>query len=112
MDSNLKDKVVFITGSTGGIGKAVTKAFAAEGARVAITSRSQEKLDALVSELGLDEDHAATFVVDVSDEAQVKAAVESTIEKWGSLDAMVNNSGDNGSYKPIEELTKEVKYYT
>ena len=107
MDSNLKDKVVFITGSTGGIGKAVTKAFAAEGARVAITSRSQEKLDALVSELGLDEDHAATFVVDVSDEAQVKAAVESTIEKWGSLDAMVNNSGDNGSYKPIEELTKE-----
>ena len=47
MNSNLKDKVVFITGSTGGIGKAVTKAFAEEGARVAITSRSQDKLDAL-----------------------------------------------------------------
>lgn len=107
MNSNLKDKVVFITGSTGGIGKAVTKAFAEEGARVAITSRSQDKLDALVAELGLDEDHVATFVIDVSNEAQVKDAVESTIAKWGSLDAMVNNSGDNGSYKPIEELTKE-----
>lgn len=107
MNSNLKDKVVFITGSTGGIGMAVTKAFAAEGSRVAITSRSQDKLDALVKELGLDDDHVATFVVDVSDEAQVKAAVEGTIAKWGSLDAMVNNSGDNGSYKPIEELTKE-----
>ena len=76
MNSNLKDKVVFITGSTGGIGMAVTKAFAAEGARVAITSRSQDKLDALIAELGLDDDHVAGFVVDVSDEAQVKAAVE------------------------------------
>ena len=107
MDSGLKDKVVMITGSTGGIGTAVAKAFAAEGARIAITSRSQEKLDKLVAELGLDDDHIATFVVDVSDEAQVKAAVDGAIAKWGSLDVQVNNSGDNGSYKPIAELTRE-----
>jgi len=86
MDSNLKDKVVMITGATGGIGKAVAKAFAAEGAKLAVTSRSQEKLDALIAELGVDDTHVAGFVVDVSDEAQVKAAVEGAIAKWGSLD--------------------------
>ena len=107
MNSNLKDKVVLITGATGGIGKEVAKAFASEGSKIALTSRTQEKLDALVAELGVPEDHVATFVVDVSKEEEVKAAVDGAIAKWGSLDVLVNNSGDNGSYKPIAELTRE-----
>ena len=107
MDSGLKDKVVLITGSTGGIGKALAKAFAGEGAKIALTSRSQGKLDALIAELGVAEDHVAGFIVDVSIEDQVKAAVEGTIEKFGALDVLVNNSGDNGDYKPIAELTRE-----
>ena len=107
MDSGLKDKVVLITGSTGGIGKSLAKAFAGEGAKIALTSRSQEKVDALVAELDVPEDHVATFIVDVSVEDQVKAAVEGTIAKFGALDVLVNNSGDNGSYKPIAELTRD-----
>ena len=107
MNSNLKDKVVLITGATGGIGKEVAKAFASEGSKIALTSRTQAKLDALVAELGVAEDHIATFVVDVSKEDEVKAAVEGAIAKWGSLDVLINNSGDNGSYKPIAELTRE-----
>ena len=107
MDSNLKDKVVLITGATGGIGKEIARAFAKEGSRIAITSLTQAKLDALVDELGVPEDHVATFVVDVSKEEEVKAAVEGAIARWGSLDVLVNNSGDNGSYKPIAELTRD-----
>ena len=107
MDSGLKDKVVLITGSTGGIGKSLAKAFAAEGAKIALTSRSQAKLDALIAELGVAADHVAGFIVDVSIEDQVKAAVEGTIERFGALDVLVNNSGDNGDYKPIAELTRE-----
>lgn len=107
MDSGLKDKVVLITGSTGGIGKSLAQAFAAEGAKIALTSRTQAKLDKLLAELDVAEDHVATFIVDVSFEDQVKAAVEGTIEKFGALDVLVNNSGDNGDYKPIAELTRE-----
>ena len=107
MDTGLKDKVVLITGSTGGIGKSLAKAFAGEGAKIALTSRSQEKVDALVAELDVPADHVATFIVDVAVEEQVKAAVEGTIEKFGALDVLVNNSGDNGSYKPIAELTRD-----
>ena len=107
MNSNLKDKVVLVTGATGGIGKEVAEAFLAEGAKVAMTSRTQAKLDALVAELGAPADHVATFIVDVSKEEEVKAAIEGAIAKWGSLDVLVNNSGDNGDYKPIADLTKE-----
>ena len=107
MNTNLKDKVVLITGATGGIGKAIAKAFADEGSKIALTSRTQAKLDALVAELGVPEDHVATFVVDVSKEDEVKAAVDGAIAKWGSLDVLVNNSGDNGDYKPVAELTRE-----
>ena len=107
MDSGLKDKVVLITGSTGGIGKSLAKAFAAEGAKIALTSRTQAKLDALLAELDVAEDHVATFIVDVSSEDQVKAAVDGTIERFGALDVLVNNSGDNGNYKPIAELTRD-----
>ena len=107
MNSGLKDKVVLITGSTGGIGKEVARAFMEEGCKIALTSRTQAKLNALVAELGVPEDHVATFVVDVSKEEEVKAAIDGTIAKWGSLDVLVNNSGDNGSYKPIAELTRE-----
>ena len=76
MNSGLKDKVVLITGATGGIGKALARAFADEGAKIALTSRTQAKLDALLAELNVPEDHVATFVVDVSREEEVKAAVE------------------------------------
>lgn len=107
METNLKDKVVLITGATGGIGKAVAEAFAKEGSKIALTSRTQAKLDALIAELGVPEDHVAGFVVDVSKEDEVKAAVEGAIAKWGSLDVLVNNSGDNGSYKSIADLTRD-----
>ena len=62
MDLKLKDKVVLITGATGGIGSAITRAFAAEGAKLAISSTRQEKLDALIPTLGVDEDHVKGFV--------------------------------------------------
>ena len=51
MDLKLKDKVVLVTGGTGGIGTAIVKAFLAEGAKVAFSSTRQEKIDALLPTL-------------------------------------------------------------
>ena len=74
MDLGFKDKVVFITGATGGIGKEVVRAFANEGAKLSITSTKQEKIDALVKELGLSEEQCLSHVIDVTEEEAVKAA--------------------------------------
>ena len=63
---NLKDKVVLITGSTGGVGEALTKAFAAQGCKLAISSTRQEKLDKLVPTLDIAPENLLTFVADVS----------------------------------------------
>ena len=74
MDLKLKDKVVLITGATGGIGEAVTKAFFNEDSKLALTSTSQEKIDKLMKELGNpSEDRVRGYVLDITDEEAVNA---------------------------------------
>ena len=105
MDLKLKDKVVMITGSTGGVGEALVKAFASEGCRLAISSTKQEKLDNLLKEVEIDPEKLLTFVVDVTKEDQIKDMVEKTVAKFGSLDVQVNNAGYEGLSLPIDEQT-------
>lgn len=107
MELGLKDKVVMITGSTGGLGQALTQAFAAEGAKLAISSTKQEKLDKMLAELHIPEDHLLTFVIDVTKEDQVREMVEKTIAHYGRLDVQVNNAGYEGPHAPITEQTYE-----
>ncbi|HHX71094.1 MAG TPA: SDR family oxidoreductase [Gallicola sp.] len=108
MDLKLKDKVVLITGATGGIGQAVSKAFLEEGAKVALTSTAQEKLDKLMAELGNpSEDRAIGLVVDVTDEDAVKAAIDKTVEHFGSLYSVVPNAGYNGDWQEVKDATAE-----
>lgn len=104
MDLKLKDKVVLITGATGGIGSAITRAFAAEGAKLAISSTRQEKLDALIPTLGLDEGHVKGFVVDATKEDQVKAFVEGAAEYFGTVDVAIPNAGYEGKCVPIQDV--------
>lgn len=107
MNLNLKDKVVMITGSTGGVGEAVTKAFAAEGCKLAISSTRQEKLDALLSTLTIAPENLLTFVVDVTKEEQVQDMVDKTVARFGSLDVQVNNAGYEGLSLPVDQQTTE-----
>ena len=111
MDLNLKDKVVILTGATGGIGSAIARAFAAEGAKLAISSTRQEKLDKLIPTLGIDEDHVRGFVCDATKEEQVKAFVDGAKEAFGTIDIVIANAGYEGKMSPIaaqstEEFTK------
>ena len=99
----LDGKVAIVTGGGTGIGKGIARAFATEGARVVIASRSEQTLNELVEELG---DQVLAVPTDLKVEAQITALFERTIVEMGQLDILVNNSGvfEGG---PIEELSLE-----
>jgi NAD(P)-dependent dehydrogenase (short-subunit alcohol dehydrogenase family) len=89
MDLALKDKKVLITGGSKGIGLACAKAFVAEGAKVALVSRSQANLDAAQKSVG----NAYTIAADLVDPAAAAAMVERVEKEFGSIDILVNSAG-------------------
>lgn len=107
MDYKLKDKVVLVNGATGGIGQAICRAFAAEGAKLAIASRSQEKLDAFVPTLDIAPENIKTFVADATKEADIKAWVDGAYKHFGHIDIVIPNAGYEGRYQEIQDCTIE-----
>src|SRR5687768_12522780 len=85
----LQDKVILVTGSTTGIGEAIARRAIAEGARVAIHGRDAERGQAIVNELG---DRTMLVVADVSDPAAPPKIIDAVVQKFGKLDAIVNNA--------------------
>jgi ribitol 2-dehydrogenase len=87
---SLRGKVVLVTGASSGIGRAVVRMLAAEGARLALSARSLDRLDALAKEVGGD-----TFVIpaDLTVPAEVDAMVARTIDHFGRLDILFANAG-------------------
>ncbi len=85
---NLEGKVAFVTGASRGIGKAIALAFARAEAKVACVSTSNEGSEAAAKETG-----GIALRLDVSESAQVDAAVSATVTRLGGLDILVNNAG-------------------
>jgi len=107
MDLELKGKVAIITGGSDGIGKAAAISMAAEGAKVAIVGRTQEKLDAAVAEVrNVSGGEAIGVAADVSVESDVKAMVDKVVGEFGQLDILVNNAGTS-SATTLEQMTDE-----
>jgi len=98
------DQVVLITGATGDFGPYVVRGFAAEGARLSITARKLEEAQKLVRELGLGDDRALPYVVDVTNADSVRRWVEAVKEKWGRADVLVNVAGGYKPGKPVHEM--------
>lgn len=97
MDLKLKGKVAVVTGGSLGIGRAVTEAFAAEGVRVAIVSRSRGKLEEVAAEISAQygvEVFAAP--ADVSNTEQVNAMMEQVAAHFGRIDILVNGAAHPG----------------
>jgi NAD(P)-dependent dehydrogenase (short-subunit alcohol dehydrogenase family) len=97
----LEGKVSVITGGASGIGEATVRLFTEEGARVLIADIQDEKGQLLGDELG---ESAEYLHADVSREADVKAAVDRALDKFGRLDCMYNNAGIAGPTGPIEKV--------
>jgi NAD(P)-dependent dehydrogenase (short-subunit alcohol dehydrogenase family) len=86
----LKGKVIIITGSTTGIGKAIAKRCVEEGAKVVINGRKQEKGEEVLSELG--EENTALCIKDISEHDAPEYLVDAAVQHFGRLDAVVNNA--------------------
>lgn len=100
---DLTDKVVAITGATAGIGAASARALAAEGAKVVLGARREERLQELAEELG---DRVAVVTMDVRDPEGAEELVATAVDRFGRLDALVANAGI-GAYGGIMDLTDE-----
>jgi 3-oxoacyl-[acyl-carrier protein] reductase len=87
---DLTGKTALITGTTGGIGAGIARAFHKAGATVAISGRQVDKLDALAKELG---DRVHVLPSDLADRAQVGKLIDEAVGKLGRLDILVNNAG-------------------
>jgi len=104
--NNLKEKVVFITGAGGGIGKAIASAFASEGAKVVVGDIRQEFVAGTVKMLEEQGANVLGVTVDVTNYDSVKAALKEAVDTFGTLDIAVNNAGVVG-IGSIEEITPD-----
>lgn len=95
MDLQLKDKVILVTGGAKGIGEAISRSLAAEGARVVIAGRKAADNDRVVKALEATGVSAYGIVAELTDLAQCKRVIDDTLEKFGRLDGLVNNAGVN-----------------
>jgi NAD(P)-dependent dehydrogenase (short-subunit alcohol dehydrogenase family) len=82
----------------------VVRAFAADGARLALTARKLEPAEALIRDLGLSADRALPSVVDVTSAASVAAWIEAVKQKWSRADVLVNIAGGYKPGKPVHEM--------
>jgi NAD(P)-dependent dehydrogenase (short-subunit alcohol dehydrogenase family) len=102
--SKLNGKVAVVTGATSGIGLETAKTYLSEGAKVVLTGRSQEKLDALQNEL---EGDFLLYKAEAASVADSKALIEKTVAHYGKIDVLFLNAGVF-RLEALEQLTEEI----
>ena len=104
----LEGKVAIVTGASKGIGLSIARGLAEYGAKVVISSRSQESLDVVAKELSVDGLKVFPFACHVGDENQRKDLVKKTIDIYGRIDILINNAAINPVHDSIEKMSSEV----
>lgn len=107
MNLHLENKIVIVSGGAKGIGEAITRTFAAEGAVPCIFGRNPAEAEAIVAELQGAGLRAGSFQCEMTDESAVRAAVGEVLAEHGRIDCVVNNAGVNdgvGLHSPVADF--------
>src|SRR6476469_3302578 len=91
--NQLVGKVAIVTGAANGIGRAIAERYGAEGAHVVVNDVGQAGAEAVAQAITAAGGSALAVAADVSDPAQVQALFDATLERFGTLDVLVNNAG-------------------
>ncbi len=100
---SLDGRVALVSGASKGIGRAIATLYAAAGAKVMISSRKQEGLDAAAATI---KGEVATFAANAGEPDQAEACVAATVERFGGLDILVNNAAVNPYYGPTIDIDR------
>ena len=101
---DLTGKIAIVTGASSGMGAAITKLFAEQGATVVALARRKERLD----ELAAQNSNIVPYVADVTKNIDIEDVVKFTTEKFGKIDILVNNAGIMDDMLPLDELSDEM----
>jgi len=101
----LTGKVAVITGGGRGIGRAIALKFAAEGAAIVVAARTKSEIEAVAGEIRNSGGRAAAVPAVVADEKQCDSLIHEANSQFGKVDLLVNNAGEYGPVKPVEEIT-------
>ena len=88
-----KNKVVWITGASSGIGEALAKAFASEGAKLVLSARREEELNRVKKSLNIPDSDVLILPLDLSDTSKTNELTQKVISKFGKIDILINNGG-------------------
>ena len=107
MEMLLKDKIAVVTGASMGIGKAIARKFAEEGATVVMTARSRDKLEDLKREIEAKGQKAVVIPADLTKPEEIEKLFQKTLAEFGRVDILVNNAGISKEM-PLSEMPIEV----
>ena len=108
----LGGKVALITGASKGVGRVMSRIFAGEGAAVICAARSRDLVEETTALVKADGGRAIAVVGDAAVEADVLRIVQAGVKAFGKLDILINNAGDGGPTKPVQDYSVEDWFYT
>lgn len=102
-----EDKVVIVTGGATGIGEAISKKFAVEGAKVLVVGMPRDPVKDVIDDIKQMDGEALGFSADISSEENAKEAISTAVNKWGKLDILINNAGVYPEVDTVDKFSVE-----
>ncbi len=110
--SLLKDRVAVVTGASKGIGRVMSELFAREGAQVVCAARSADLVEEAAASIGRAGGQAIAIAADAGTEDGARKIIDAAVKRFGKLDTLVNNAGDGGPTKAIQDYALDDWFYT